>query len=84
MEHYKLQIEGMSCKACGAIIKTRVQSLPEMSCVETDWQAGTVQFVSPDSPIETNVEQEIEDLGYVITEYSPVKVPHDGQTPVRG
>lgn len=36
MGHHKLQVKGMTCKARGAIIKTRLQSLPDVSCVSTD------------------------------------------------
>ena len=84
MEHHKLQIEGMTCKACGATIKTRIQSLPDVSCVETDWQAGTVGFVTPDSATEISIERKIEDLGYVITEHSPGEEHHDEQALIEG
>lgn len=76
MEHRRLQIEGMTCKACGATIKRRLQSLPDVSCVNMDWEAGTVEFLTPDSATEIGAERTVESLGYVITKRSPVEQPY--------
>jgi copper chaperone CopZ len=84
MEHHKLQIEGMTCNACSAVIKSKLGSLPDVSCVRTDWQAGTVQFVTPDSATELSVERTIEDLGYAILEHTPTEEQYDESASVEG
>jgi hypothetical protein len=52
--------------------------------VETSWQAGTVEFVAPGSMAETNVEQRIEALWYVIIGHTPVEGYQDKQTSAEG
>lgn len=64
MERHELQLEGMTCNACSATIKSELHSRPDVSCVETDWQDGTVTFVVPDSAAEATVEEELATLGY--------------------
>lgn len=76
MEHYRLRVEGMTCKACGATIENGIRSLPDVSCVNADWRAGTVEFLTPDSATEIGAERKVESLGYVITEYSPIGQPY--------
>lgn len=64
--------------------QSNIQALPDVSGVNSDWQDGTVTFITLDATSEITVEREIESLGYVVTEHVPVENSQDGQTPVEG
>jgi len=70
MENHTLHVDGMSCKGCEAVLKSQVQSLGHVSSVEVDWEAGTVEFLTPDADGVPTVENAIEELGYEVVEHS--------------
>lgn len=73
MEHYELQLDGMTCNACSAVIKSELQTRPDVSCVETDRRTGKVTFIIPDSTAETTVEANLEMLGYEVVNQTLLK-----------
>jgi len=70
MERFRLQVDGMTCTACEAMIKIELQTHEEVSCVNVDWQAETVDFFAADVKTANAITCVIEDLGYGITTHA--------------
>jgi copper chaperone CopZ len=68
MGSYTLQVDGMSCTGCEASVTSEAQSLGQVSQVEADCTAGTVEFTATDASDVSDVVRVIEALGYPVEE----------------
>lgn len=67
MADYRLEVEGMSCRGCEAILQERLTQIPGVSAAAPDAERGVVDiYGDPDS--RTQVRQTVLDTGYDLAE----------------
>lgn len=69
MEVQELQVNGMTCKGCEAIINRELGDIEGVHRVEADHESGVVTIATDHSSTGGYVEQVIVNLGYDVAAY---------------
>jgi copper chaperone len=70
MVHHQIDVDGMTCMGCEAVLKREVSDIEDVTEVVADHEEGVVEFTTASPPTGSYVEQAIDDLGYVVTDHT--------------
>lgn len=66
--HVVIRIEGMTCDACAATLRTRLVKIPGVESVVVDYEsASATLYQSPDGPTDDALKHAVEDVGFRLT-----------------
>lgn len=67
---HRIDVDGMTCTGCKAIIEDKVGAVGDVTDVTADHEAGVVAFATPRPTTGSYIEQVVADLGYEVTDHT--------------
>jgi|AntDeeMinimDraft_5_1070356.scaffolds.fasta_scaffold20091_2 copper chaperone len=67
---HRIDIDGMTCTGCEAILEREVGDVGDVTDVTADHEVGVVSFATPRPTTGSYVEQVIDSLGYEVTDHT--------------